>query len=73
MYINLSVCAAIAFQITALNLEGLDEQSIQPNAENSLGYKSVYFRVHILQGRVHIQTDGTETCVPLSVPISKAA
>jgi hypothetical protein len=73
MFINLSVCAAIAYQITALNLEGLDEQSIQPNTENSLGCKSVYFRVHILQGRVHTRTDGTETCVPLSVPISKAA
>lgn len=73
MYINLSVCAAIAFQITALNLEGLDEQSIRPNTENLLGWKSNYFRIYILQGRVHIQTDGTETCVPLSVPISKAA
>ena len=73
MYINLSVCAAIAFIITASILVCLDEHSIQPNTENSLGCKSVYFRVHILQGRVHILTDGTGTCVPLSVPISKAA
>jgi hypothetical protein len=73
MYINLSVCAAIAFIITASILVCLDEQSIQPNAENLLGWKSSYFRVHILQGRVHIQTDVTVTCVPLSVPISKAA
>ncbi|MCX6263124.1 MAG: hypothetical protein NTZ47_01095 [Bacteroidetes bacterium] len=72
MYINLSVCAAISFQITALNLDGLDEQSIRPNTENLLGWKSNYFRIYILQGRVHIQIDGTETCVPLSVPISKA-
>jgi hypothetical protein len=73
MYINLSVCTSIAFIITGSILVCLDEQSIQSNAENSLGCKSVYFRVHILQGRLHIQTDGTETCVPLSVPISKAA
>ena len=72
MYINLSVCAAISFQITALNLDGLDEQSIRPNTENLLGWKSNYFRIYILQGRVHIQIDGTETCVPLSFPISKA-
>ena len=73
MYINLSVCTSIAFIITGSILVCLDEQSIQSNAENSLGCKSVYFRVHILQGRVHTRTDGTETCVPLSVPISKAA
>lgn len=73
MYINLSVCAAIAFIISASILVFLDKQSIQPNTENLLGWKSNYFRIYILQGRVHIQTDGTETCVPLSVPISKAA
>ena len=73
MYINLSVCAVNAFIITASILVCLDEHSIQPNTENSLGCKSVYFRVHILHGRVHILTDGTGTCVPLSVPISKAA
>ena len=72
MYINLSVCAAIAFHITALILVGLDEQSIRPNTENLLGWKSSYFRMHFKQGRVNIQTDGTGTCVPLSVPISKA-
>lgn len=73
MYINLSVCAAIAFHITASILVCMDKQFIRPNTENLLGWKSNYFRIYILQGRVHIQTDGTETCVPLSVPISKAA
>jgi hypothetical protein len=73
MYINLSVCAVIAFIISASILVCLDKQSIQPNAENSLGCKSVYFREHILQGRFHIQNDGTGTYVPLSVPLSKAA
>ena len=72
MYINLSVCAAIAFIISASIWVFLDKQSIQPITENLLGWKSNYFRIYILQGRVHIQIDGTETCVPLSFPISKA-
>jgi hypothetical protein len=73
MYINLLVWNATSFIIAASILVRLDEQSFQPNTENLLGWKSSYFRVHILQGRVHMQTDVTVTFVPLSVPISKAA
>ena len=72
MYINLLVWNATSFVIAASILVWLYQQSFQPNTENLLGWKSSYFRVHFLQGRVHIQTDVTGTCEPLSVPISKA-
>jgi len=73
MYINLFVRNVTSFIIAASILVRLDKHFFQPNTEKLLGWKSSYFRMHFIQGRVNIQTYGTGTCVPLSVPISKAA
>jgi two-component system, NarL family, sensor kinase len=52
---------------------GLDSHKLKKRSGNTLGWKSIYFRVQVLQGRVHLQSDAAGTCVQISIPISKAA
>jgi len=73
MFIKPFVRDVIKFNIYAHNRLGPYQLTCQLKSVNSLAWKSNYFRVHILQGRVLITIDGTATYVPLSVPISKAS
>jgi signal transduction histidine kinase len=52
---------------------GFDSGKLKNRSSNTLGWKSIYFRVQVLQGRVHLQSDAAGTCVQISIPISKAA
>lgn len=52
---------------------GLKTDWLQNFRENTWGWKSIYFRLQVLQGRVHLPSDAAGTCVQLSIPISKAA
>ena len=73
MYINPLQCDVITFNISAHNWLGPYQQASQVKSVNSLGWKSNYFRMQILQGRVPISTDITGTFVQLSIPIRKVA